>query len=429
MPIERFIWGSGLSEHAWQHAESTGAAWVGNDASAQISLLRSTVAEELAVGMEQRGVARHVMREQVDAALAYWGLTHIANQDPMRLSTGQTRRVAIASALLARPDALVLDCPLDGLDEPAAHHLACVLEAFPGPVTVYGRTASVLSDATPNHFQLTNDEQLVPQVAPRVDVAALVADPATAPAPGRAGADTRADVGDAMVPGAGADTGDAVGTEHAGGEPVLEFRDVRVRSLGPFSFDLCAGEITHLSGDNGSGKTSLMLAALGLVDYSGEIRAGGTAQPGAHEPARAVTLGWAPTAMDQSFLRRTVLLDVAAVATEDEAKAVLTELDLMRWADTHPLDVPSSDRRLVLVAAAMVRRPEVLLIDEPTVGLDVEGQRRLIAAMRAYVSGVDGVASRRTNHITPPAVLWTCHDEHLANAVSDRTLRIGRRRV
>lgn len=48
--------GSGLSDHAWRTAERTGAAWVGNDAAAHISLLRATVAEELAFAMEQRGV-------------------------------------------------------------------------------------------------------------------------------------------------------------------------------------------------------------------------------------------------------------------------------------------------------------------------------------------------------------------------------------
>lgn len=72
MPVETFIWapsGKGLSEHAWATAEATGAAWVGNNAQSHISLLRSTVAEELAVPMEQAGVPRAEMQAAVDAAL------------------------------------------------------------------------------------------------------------------------------------------------------------------------------------------------------------------------------------------------------------------------------------------------------------------------------------------------------------------------
>lgn len=363
MPVTRFIWGSGLSEHAWQTAESTGAAWVSNDAAAHISLLRATVAEELAVGMEQRGIDRTTMRRQVSAALEDWGLTHIADRDPMLLSTGQTRRVAIASALLTRPDSLVLDCPLDGLDTPATRHLAGVLKKFPGDVTVYGRIPSVLTDATPNHFHLQPDGQLLPERIPQVQLP---------PKP-----------------------------ERAPGEPLLTASGVRVRDVGPFDFSVPAGQITHLSGDNGSGKTSLMLAALGLIPYSGTLRAG--------------SMGWAPTAMDQSLIRRTVLSEVAVGSTEGRAAELLSRLGLEQWADEHPLDLPSSERRLVLIAAAMVREPEVLFIDEPTIGLDIHGQERLAAAMSDYVSSTEA-----------RAVLWTCHDEELADAISDHKVRIER---
>src|SRR5699024_236870 len=54
----------------------------------------------------------------------------------------------------------------------------------------------------------------------------------------------------------------------------LSARDVRVRGLGPFTVDAPAGQVTHIAGPNGCGKTSLMLAALGLVDYGGNITAG-----------------------------------------------------------------------------------------------------------------------------------------------------------
>ena len=66
--------------------------------------------------------------------------------------------MAIAQALLTRPGALVLDCPLDGLDTAAVNQLAEVLDAYPGEVTVYDRRPSAVSEAAVQQFQLSDGE-------------------------------------------------------------------------------------------------------------------------------------------------------------------------------------------------------------------------------------------------------------------------------
>ena len=91
-PVITHIWapsGTGITEHSWQLAESTGAAWVGNNAAAHITLLRSTVEEELAVGMEQRGVPREDMRARVDSALRIWGWRTWLAKTPPRCPPGK----------------------------------------------------------------------------------------------------------------------------------------------------------------------------------------------------------------------------------------------------------------------------------------------------------------------------------------------------
>ena len=80
---------------------------------------------------------------------------------------------------------------------------------------------------------------------------------------------------------------------------------------------------------------------------------------------------------------------------------------MQEYADAHPLDMPASARRMLLVACALVRKPDVLLLDEPTVGLDTAGYQWLARVMRDYVSHGD------------KAVLWTCHDAEFAAAVSE----------
>ena len=376
----RFIWGtsgSGLSEHAWATAESTGAAWVGNDAAAHISLLRPTVRQELAFGMEQQGVPREEMESRISAAVHLWGLEEITGQDPSALSTGQTRRVAVASALLRDPGALVLDCPTDGLDAAAVDTLAATLVRFSrtvGDVTVYDRFATPLTALADEQFRLT-DGHLVAAPAPRPEVPATVS--ATVPAPP--------------------------------GDAVLDC-DLTVVN-GAFtlraSLTAFAGQVTHLAGPNGSGKTTLMLAVAGLRPSEGRLR------------APAVT-GWAPTGMDAAFSRRTVARELEVGTDADHAEAALRWVGLERWRDVHPLDVPSAARRMVAVAAALVRGPELLLVDEPTVGLDAPGHGWLAGVLRRYAAGDyhrelgrDGVR---------PAVVWTCHDADFAAAVSDLSL-------
>lgn len=403
MPVVRFVWGSsgsGLSDHAWRTAERTGAAWVGNDAAAHISLLRATVAEELAFAMEQRGVPREEMRRRVDAALTEWDLRGVAGDDPVTLSTGQTRRVAVAQALLAAPGALVLDCPLDGFDADAVRTLRRVLAGVPGPVTVYDRVRTPLADDAAEELELRPDGTLVAARAP----AAVVPEG-----------------GQAVLP-------EGAPEEGQGSSPVLEAREVTVRHgsfrLGPVSLAAHGGEVTHLAGPNGAGKTTLMLAVLGLLPHAGRVT--------------APVAGWAPTAMDRSFLRRTVVEELSVGTTRRAAEVALGWAGLGRWRDTHPLDVPASDRRLLAVTAAVVRGPGLLLVDEPTVGLDAAGHGRLAELLRGFASGgyhraltAAGGRPLWVGHGGPgygarPAVLWTCHDAAFAGAVSDRGVTLAR---
>lgn len=376
----RYIWGtsgSGLSEHAWAAAEASGAAWVGNDAAAHITLLRPTVREELAFGMEQQGVPREVMASRIDDAVDLWGLGEIIDRDPSRLSTGQTRRVAVAAALLRDPGALVLDCPTDGLDAAAVETLVGTLGRFTGDVTVYDRVATPLAALADEQFALV-DGALTPAPAPGPELPEM-----TPASPGR---------------------------------PVLDAGFTATN--GSFTLDATlvarAGQVTHLAGPNGSGKTTLMLAVLGLLPHTGRLVAPSSPTP-----------GWAPTGMDAAFSKRSVFRELMVGTDAAHARAALEWVGLEQWADVHPLDVPSAARRMVAVAAALVRGPELLLVDEPTVGLDAPGHGWLARVLQGYAAGeyhrALGAGEKR------PAVLWTCHDAEFAAAVSDVSVELQNR--
>lgn len=371
--------GSGMSEEAWALAEDTGAAWVGNDAAAHITLLRSTVEQELAFGMEQMGVPVPDMRVRIQDVAGQWGLTTLLQRDPSKLSTGQTRRVAIASALLRNPDNLVLDCPLDGCDMDATRALVQVVDSFPGDITIFDRTWNHLADLCDVESRYPEGVGLNPVAGAEYDSPVELSKspddgslPAHAPVPAPS--------------------------------PVLMINDLVVErhafTLGPLSAGIPRG-ITHIAGPNGTGKTTLLLALADLID-----------RRGATQP-HPLHYGWAPTSMDTSFSAKTVRDEIAIGSTLHNADALIEYCGLQDVAGFHPLDVASSARRIVSVACALARGPEFLFLDEPTVGLDVYGYRTLERIMRGFVAGEIHEVLRAHGGSTldePKSVVWTCHN-------------------
>jgi len=195
--------------------------------------------------------------------------------------------------------------------------------------------------------------------------------------------------------------------------PPLRFRDVSLTygaaerpALDGVSFDVGAGEGVALLGANGAGKTTGLRLAMALLQPSaGTVAIGGrsTARLGPEDLAgRAGYLFQRPE--DQLF-ERTVRREVAfgprqlgwdGGRVDASVDRVLAELGLSGAADTHPYDLPSPLRRLVALAAATVAEPELLLLDEPTAGLDRPTRALVRDVIRARLSA--GVAVLAVTH-------------------------------
>lgn len=141
--------GSGLSRLAEQlRGNHPGAAVVIQDALAHITFLRRTVAEEVAFGLEQRGLERADMRRRVTDVLTALNLAHLAERDPTKLSGGQSRRLAVATVMVLDPEVLILDDSFAGLDTDSAAALARALTEYAGAVIVLGNRAQNLPGET-----------------------------------------------------------------------------------------------------------------------------------------------------------------------------------------------------------------------------------------------------------------------------------------
>ncbi len=173
--------------------------------------------------------------------------------------------------------------------------------------------------------------------------------------------------------------------------------------LSHISLRLTAGEIVTVLGPNGSGKSTLLRALLGIVPLkSGSV----TRAPG-------LRLGYVPQrlAVDASLpmtVRR--FLSLPHRASDAEAAAALTRVGLEGIAARQMAGLSGGQFQRVLLARALLSRPQLLVLDEPTQGLDQPGE----AAFYRLIEEV-----RRE---TGAGVLMVSHDLHVVMAASDRVI-------
>lgn len=197
---------------------------------------------------------------------------------------------------------------------------------------------------------------------------------------------------------------------------VLELRELGARARGPrATVSLMAGQTLGLFGANGSGKTTLLRALLGLEPAAGALEYDGVELTHAGVGPEARPFAWVP--QDAPLVTGTVLENVAlACGDASRARLALAELGadrlLARAGErVGPGGTPLSggERRLVALARALATDLPVLLLDEPTEGLDQQSRARVLAA-------IAGLGGART-------VVWVTHDREVA-ALADRVLSL-----
>ena len=180
-----------------------------------------------------------------------------------------------------------------------------------------------------------------------------------------------------------------------------------VRALSGFSLTVRPGEVVGLVGENGAGKTTFARAVAGLVTLdAGTLRVSGVDVASAPREARAA-LGWAPQelALYPTITARENLLAFGALGGLGSREATQRIAELAVALElTNVLDRPlgklsGGQQRRVQAATAMVHRPAVLLLDEPTVGADPITRQAVLSAVRSMAD--EGCAVVYTTHYLP----------------------------
>ncbi|MGZ5399291.1 MAG: ATP-binding cassette domain-containing protein, partial [Nocardioides sp.] len=147
--------------------------------------------------------------------------------------------------------------------------------------------------------------------------------------------------------------------------------------------DLAGDSVTALMGRNGSGKSSLLWALHGRQRYAGSLAVSGV-DPAGEAPARRRELaGLVPqTPADLLYLETVAEECAAGDGGTGRCRALLDRLAPGVPDDTHPRDLSEGQRLALALALVLVDRPGLLLLDEPTRGLDYPGKEALAAILR-----------------------------------------------
>ncbi|MFI6284579.1 ABC transporter ATP-binding protein [Streptomyces sp. NPDC051018] len=401
-----------------------------------------TVEEELAYAMEQLAVPAAVMRKRVEETLDLLGLADLRRRALHELSGGQQQRVAIGSVLTAHPRVLVLDEPTSALDPTAAeevlaavtrlvhdlgvtvllaeHRLERVVQYADRVVHLPG-DGRVLSGPPAETFRTASVAPPVVELGRAAGWSPLplsVRDARRAAAPLRARLAAHEPVPARPALSAGLPTlltATSV-TVTYGGIPAVREVDLSLRG----------GEVTALMGRNGCGKSSLLWALQGSGTRTrGSVRvtaygdAGTTpaADPGTATAGQARRLvGLVPqTPADLLYLEsvaqelREADTESARYGTSVDARTLLDRLAPGIPDDIHPRDLSEGQRLALVLAIQLSAAPGVLLLDEPTRGLDYRAKDRLIEA-------VDALAAQGR------AVVVSTHDVEFAARAADRVV-------
>ncbi|MFE9385629.1 ABC transporter ATP-binding protein [Streptomyces sp. NPDC007025] len=373
-----------------------------------------TVEDELAYGMESLGLPPGTMRRRVEETLDLLGLNELRDRPIASLSGGQQQRVAIGSVLTPHPRVLVLDEPTSALDPPAAEEVLAVLQRL---VHDLGTTVLMAEHRLERVVQYADRMLLLapdgergggtdPRGTARIgDPAALLAvSPVRPPVvelgelagwdplplsvrDARRRADTlRRRLADRPAPA-------AADSPAAEVRPVAEVsrlglvRD-RVTALHEVSLTLHAGRTTALMGRNGAGKSTLLNTLVGMHrPTSGQVSVGGRTPHRTRPAALLRHVGLVPQEPRDLLYAETVgrecrTADADAGAAPGTCRALVSRLLPGVPDSAHPRDLSEGQRLALALAIVLTARPPLLLLDEPTRGLDYAAKSRLVVLLR-----------------------------------------------
>jgi len=390
------------------------------------------VEPEIAFALENAAVPPDEMRLRVEEALRLLDLTPLRHRRLTTLSGGERQRVAIAAALVLQPQVLVLDEPTSQLDPQSAEDVLRALVRLNEDlgltiILAEHRLERVLRYA--DRLTYMEEGKIVVDGPVRESAAQIPLCPPLTELGRRLGWEplpltikegrrfirhlTEAKPNRSQRP-------QEVTASKTHAQPVLRVDAVRYAyngqpALNGVSLQLQPGEIVALMGRNGSGKSTLLKCIVGLLSPSdGRVELHGRANEGRAVADICREVAYLPQHPDDLLFAESVADELAITLhnhrmPEQGIPDLLSQLGLADVATAYPRDLSAGQRQRVALGAVTVTRPCILLLDEPTRGLDYQAKQRLVSLLHRWSVGGMGI-------------LLVTHDVELTAALADRVI-------
>ena len=388
-------------------------------------IVTDKVYSELAFGLENMGLKPSVIAGKIAEMACYFGIEDWYDKDVSTLSGGQKQLLSLASIMVMNPDILILDEPTAQLDPIAASNFINTLhklnsdfsltiiiaehrleELIPicnklitieqGCLTACGNPREILAS-------LSSDSPLLNTMPAATKLFRKFSEEGICPLTVNEGRTYM----DMIHPALTALPCNLDNKENQ--ERVLQFIDIYFRYeksasdvLQGVNLTVYESEIFCLLGGNGSGKSTLLNCGIGTRKaYSGKIKT---------NCQNNITL--LPQDVQTVFLRNTVREELE----DADADTVVLGTDMSSLLDKHPYDLSGGEQQLVALSKVLAKKPRLILMDEPTKGLDVVKKEEFVQLL--YKLKENGVS-----------VLIVTHDVEFAAECADRCALLFRGRI
>lgn len=372
-------------------------------------IVTSVVADDVAFGPENLGVPRAQIAARVARELRRVAMEKYAHADPSRLSGGQRQRVCIAGALAMEPAVLVLDEPSSLLDVRGRAAIMRVMgrlaaagatlvhvthfmdEALAADRVIVMQHGRLALEGTPDEVFAAKNAQVIEALGLEMPFEARLA-----------AALRQAEAASSAIAAPGAPSGEKpaapAACAPAAEPPAILARDLGfsygpgVQALDGVSLEVPVRATTAIVGQTGSGKSTLLRLLCGLeAADAGSLTVCGinaATKRGRRQIRRAV--GYVMQHPERQLFAQTVAEDVAfgprnqglsAAEVERRVAHALGLVGLEGRRDASPFELSGGQQRLAAIAGVLAMEPELLVLDEPTAGLDPRGRARLRALM------------------------------------------------
>lgn len=378
-------------------------------------MIFTTVEEEILSSLEHRGLTADAIEERLASIMDITYLAALRDRSPHHLSGGQKQRVALAATLALGNEILILDEPTSELDEHATKRIVEILKNL----KAQGKTI-LLVEHKYHHFREIVDTLVV------MENGKILA----AGKPDELLKNER--IQKIIVPdfrGIGNGANPAADGKSPQAEPVISVRHLSysygdVTALEDVSLDIRPGEFVAIVGENGSGKTTLVKQFNCLLTPTqGEVIIGGKNTKGSTIAEMARYVGLVFQNPDHMFfadsVRDEIEFGLKNLGIPDGTKiidAALDDVGLLHAKDLYPRWLSRGERQRLAIACVIAMQPKIIVLDEPTTGLDGD-EARLVMEVLARL--------QKQGH----TIVIITHNGEIARHCADRLIKMESGRI